>query len=82
MYEVGWESCFDEVWVVAADEELLLKRLQQHRHVAKAEAKARLRKQLPQAVKVEKADRVLWNNGDKEELQSNIYAILKEAEGF
>ena len=82
LYEVGWESCFDEVWVVAADEELLLKRLQQHRHVAKAEAKARLRKQLPQAVKVEKADRVLWNNGDQEELQSNIYAILKEAEGF
>ena len=82
LYEVGWESCFDEVWVVAADEDLLLKRLQQQRHVAKEQAKARLRKQLPQAIKVEKADRVLWNNGDKEELQSNMYAILHEVEGF
>lgn len=76
LYEVGWEAFFDEVWVVASDENLLLKRLAQQRHVEEQEAKRRLALQMSQQEKVEKADHVIWNNSDKEHLKQQIYAIL------
>ena len=35
LFEVHWEDAFDEVWVVACDEELLLSRLKLYRHISK-----------------------------------------------
>ena len=51
LFEVHWEDAFDEVWVVACDEELLLSRLKLYRHISKEEALRRLRHQLPQQEK-------------------------------
>ena len=76
LFEVHWESFFDEIWVVASDEEILLERLLKFRHVSKKEAIRRLTAQLPQQEKIKRADAVLWNNGDKEELRKQIYDIL------
>lgn len=76
LFEVHWESFFDEIWVVASDEEILLERLLKFRHVSKKEAIRRLAAQLPQQEKIKRADAVLWNNGDKEELRKQIYDIL------
>lgn len=76
LFEVKWESLFDEVWVVASDEALLLKRLQQHRGVQQEDAKRRLAQQMSQEEKIQKADVVVWNNFDKEHLKQQIYDIL------
>lgn len=76
LYEIHWESFFDEVWVVASDEALLLERLMKYRNVCEAEAKRRLNTQMTQEEKVKKADVVLWNNSDKDHLKEQIYAIL------
>lgn len=78
LFEAGWESFFDEVWVVASEESLLLKRLMEYRGFEEYEARRRLNSQIPQSIKTEKADRVLWNNSDIESLTKQIYAILEE----
>lgn len=77
LFEVKWESFFDEVWVVTCEEDLLLERLAMHRGIERAEAMLRLSHQMPQAEKVKKADVVLYNNSDKESLKQQIYDILR-----
>lgn len=77
LFEVGWESFFDEVWVVSCDKEILLERLQAFRHISKEEATRRLANQMPQEIKIKKADVVFYNNSNKENLKRQICDILK-----
>lgn len=77
LFEVKWESFFDEVWVVASDEHLLLERLLRFRGYSELEARRRLANQMAQDVKIAKADVVFYNNSDKENLKRQIYDILK-----
>lgn len=77
LFEVKWESFFDEVWVVASNEELLLHRLLKFRGIHEKEARRRLANQIPQNVKIAKADVVFYNNSDKANLKRQIYDILK-----
>ena len=76
LFEVKWETFFDEIWVVASDEQILLSRLQQFRQVSEQEAKRRLQHQMSQEEKIQKANVVLWNNDDLTHLKEQIYAIL------
>lgn len=78
LYEIHWENYFDEVWVVACEEEILLERLATQRRVSKEEAKLRLSHQMSQTEKITKADKVLYNNGDREELKKQIIQILEK----
>lgn len=77
LFEVKWESFFDEVWVVACDHHLLLERLQAFRHISKEEATRRLAHQMSQEEKISKADVVFYNNSNKENLKRQICDILK-----
>lgn len=77
LFEVSWQSMFDEVWVVACDEEIALKRLAMYRHIDEQEARKRIAHQMPQKEKVKQADVVLWNNTDELQLQKQV---LKELE--
>lgn len=72
LFEVAWETFFDEVWVVACDEAILLERLAMFRHIDKQEAMRRLAHQMPQGEKIAKAHVVLWNNVDIKLLQQRI----------
>lgn len=76
LFEVHWEDAFDEVWVVACDEELLLSRLKLYRHISEQEALRRLRHQLPQQEKIKRADVVFYNNSDSASLKRQICDIL------
>ena len=69
---------FDEVWVVACEEQVLLERLVKYRHVDKEEAKIRLSHQLSQDEKIKRGDVILWNNGNKNDLYQKICAILEK----
>lgn len=85
LFEVKWESFFDEVWVVGCKEEILLERLQTYRHISKEEAQIRLAHQMPQEEKLKRGDVVLMNDGDITNLQMQIEAhvarIAKEPYG-
>lgn len=78
LFEVHWEAFFDEIWVVAADHDIILKRLMKYRHVSENEAIRRLNAQMPQAEKMKRSDVVLWNNGDKKALKEQIHDILNK----
>ncbi|MEG0360452.1 MAG: dephospho-CoA kinase [Longicatena sp.] len=77
LFECKWEAFFDEVWVVACDEDILLERLKQYRKIDEKVARARIAHQIPQCEKIKKADVVFYNNSDKENLKRQIYDILK-----
>lgn len=85
LFEVKWESFFDEVWVVGCKEAILLERLQTYRYISKEEAQIRLAHQMPQEEKLKRGDVVLMNDGDITNLQMQIEAhvarIAKEPYG-
>ena len=78
LFEVHWESFFDEIWVVAAERDIILQRLMMYRHVSQKEAIRRLDAQMPQEEKINKSDVVFWNNGDKKALKQQIHDILNK----
>lgn len=81
LFEVSWQHMFDEIWVVACDEEIALKRLSMYRNIDKEEAKKRIVHQMPQEEKVKQADVVLWNNEDESCLERHVKKELKRVSG-
>lgn len=65
----------DEVWVVTSSPETQIRRLQEIRHMDEAEAKRRMAAQTPQAEKVQRADRVINNDGDRAALEIQVDAV-------
>lgn len=61
-YEAGVASEFDQVWVVACAPRTQEARLGE-RGLDRAEVAKRLRAQIPLQEKVDRADRVIWNDG-------------------
>lgn len=72
LFEVHWETAFDEIWVVTCDTKILLQRLRSFRHIDEAEAKRRIAYQMPQEEKCARADVVLHNDKDKSYLKEQI----------
>ncbi len=79
LFEIGWQNAFDETWVVACEEELVLSRLHRGRGIDREEAKRRLRAQLSQKEKIALCDVVLYNNDDEEALRRQVIACVKRA---
>ncbi|HMO50485.1 MAG TPA: dephospho-CoA kinase [Kiritimatiellia bacterium] len=69
LYETKREKDFDRVWVVAADESLMLRRMA-GRGWTEAEARARIAAQMSLQEKIKRADVVLWNNTDLSALRA------------
>lgn len=76
LFEIGWESFFDEIWCVICEEELLLKRLKEGRNISKEEALRRLKYQMSQDEKMIRSNVILTNNGTKEALKKQIIQAL------
>jgi dephospho-CoA kinase len=68
----------DEVWVVIADEATQIARLMQTRGMSEAAARQRMAAQSPQAEKVKQATRVIENNGDPDELYTQLARLWRE----
>lgn len=77
LFEVHWEAFFDEVWVVACEQQLLLERLSQYRKIDRNEALRRMKHQLSQAEKCAKADVILYNNSSMEILNQQLLQELE-----
>lgn len=76
LFEVHWESYFDEIWVVVCERETLLYRLEKYRRVPREEALRRLAHQMDEEEKCRNADVILRNDGDKEALRMQIIKEL------
>ena len=80
LYEVAVETRFDCVVVVGCGELTQLARLKR-KGLSKAEAQARIRAQWPLQMKMDRADFVIWNDGQLEMLHQQaetIWANIKE----
>lgn len=64
LFETGADQAFDVVVLVDAPESVRLRRLMEHRGLGEAEARAMIDAQLPAAMKRERSDLVIDNDGD------------------
>jgi dephospho-CoA kinase len=73
LFEAGMESAFDATIAVIADEELRAQRASSRGHLALAERSAR---QLSQDEKAQRATYVVVNDGELDELEAELSAVL------
>lgn len=72
LLEAGWRSLVDQLWVVAASEEVVIERLQKSKNMPEDQARSRLAAQLSNEERIAQADRVLWNNRGLSELRQAV----------
>ncbi len=76
LIEAGLDKIVDEVWVVAANEDVQLQRLMaREKDITKDEAVKRIKSQMPLAEKLKFADRVIDNNSSIEETKNQVDKI-------
>lgn len=77
LFEAGMENQFDYVWVVSAPPGEQLRRLQERDGLSVTAAQARIGSQWPLALKEAKADAVIHNSGDLQELEIQVSKLLR-----
>ena len=79
LFEAGWDTLADEVWVVALPaEEQLARLLARDKTMSEGEARARISAQMPLAEKCARADIVIDNSGTVEETRECIEQLWRE----
>lgn len=81
LYESQWQGKFDQIWVVAADDDLRIDRLTVKRKVSKEQALALMSYQIDQKRKMELADVVINNNGTLADLSNVVHQLLLKVSG-
>lgn len=81
LFEAGLESLCSEIWVVNCTPEQQLARMMQRDGLSKAEAQARLQSQWPLARKRDRADRVIDNGGELNDLVSAVNHCVQPSHG-
>ena len=72
LFESNGEKYFDEIWVVVSDEEKMKERLKKDRNYTEDMIQERLQHQMSQHDKVLRADVIIDNNSDKDNLKRQI----------
>lgn len=77
-YEIGETVTADLVIVVAASRTVQVRRLMERRGLEKPIIEQILRSQWPIEAKVEKADVIIWNDGDEAALEAQVMTLLRQ----
>lgn len=72
LIEANWLFLVNRVWVVIADKEVVISRLQRDRNLSQEEAEKRLAAQLSNGERIKYADLIIKNNGSIEKLQDQV----------
>jgi len=78
IFETGLSGVMDEIVVVAASEEVCIKRVMKRSGLSAEEVRARMENQWPLEKKIVLADRVIWNDGSLEQLKEQVEKIYQE----
>lgn len=78
LFETGMEQMVDQVWVVYVDETTQLDRLQNRNDLSRPEAQKRINSQMSLEEKSKRADIVVDNNGDKQDLKNEITTLWEK----
>lgn len=76
LFEKGYETWCDQVWLVVVDETVQLERLMTRNGYSLEEAQKRVASQMPLAEKLKLADRVIDNNATREETYAQVRRLL------
>lgn len=77
LFEIGWETYFDETWVIACMEETIIQRLMQYRAMEEHDARRRMANQMQQEEKIKRADHVIKNDTDVNALREQVLLLLR-----
>ncbi len=77
LLEAGWRSLVEKLWVVVAEESVVINRLQQYKNMPEDQARARINSQMSNDERIAAADHVIWNNADLPELRQAVEAGWK-----
>ena len=72
LFEAGWDSLVEEVWVTDASEEIIIGRLRERNGLSEEEAKKRINSQMDRMERIGRSDFVINNSGDMAELGTTI----------
>ena len=77
LFEQDYVSWFDETWLVYVDRDVQVERLMKRDHLSKDEAEFRLAAQWPLEKKKDLASYVLDNNGNQDQLLTQVLTLLE-----
>jgi len=72
LFEAGWDSLVEEVWVTDSTEQVVIERLKQRNGMSEEEARKRIASQMGRTERLERSDYVIENSGDMATLGSTI----------
>lgn len=76
MFESGMNDVVEKVILVAADEEIRLKRVMERDSLTEEQVRQRMKNQMEQSEKEKLSDYIIANNGDFAELELNVQCFL------
>ena len=78
LFEQGYDSWFDETWLVYVNRDVQLKRLMKRDQISKEAAESRLNSQWPLERKMVLASHSLDNNGNQKQLIAQVVQLLEK----
>ncbi|RMF18085.1 MAG: dephospho-CoA kinase [Candidatus Dadabacteria bacterium] len=81
LFEGGMDRMFPDVLLVAADDDVRRQRIAARDSLPAAEIDNRMRSQMPQQEKLERARWVIWNNGGLDALEAAVERLWPELTG-
>lgn len=77
LFEAGWDALVGEVWTTESPVERVVERLQQRNGFAPEEIRKRIASQMPPEDRIRRADEVIRNDGELEDLETAVREVWK-----
>ena len=74
LFEAGWDSLVEDVWVTDSPEELVIDRAKKRNGMSEEEARKRISSQMDRSDRLERSDAVIDNSGD----MAGLERVIKE----
>ncbi|MFC1956573.1 dephospho-CoA kinase [Chloroflexota bacterium] len=78
LLEAGWDSLVDEIWVTAAPESTVLKRIKERTDLSEQEIMVRISSQLPAKERIRHASKVIDTDCSLDELKAKVEELWEE----
>lgn len=78
LIEAHWQPLFDEIWLVVAPRQQVLRRIEAERGLKPEQTEARIKAQLPDEERRKHASLVIDNSGTIEELRTQVNSLWKQ----
>ena len=78
LFEAGWDKYIQQVWLVTAPEDVRIERVEVRDGLTEEEIRARIKLQMSEEEKMEKADVIIENDGGMAKLMAQVEKAIAE----